>query len=424
MAALGLQAYGTKILRNGKPWRHVGVNHFALFMRELYDFGYPHGTLEGDLDMLKSRGIELVRVGFGWFSYQTWLDLYWLNQAQYWATVKRVLDAFAARNMLCLVNMGWGLLGFTQLTYYTTGATIPPIKLADRTSPLNAMWRAYVTEWATRFGNHPAVGMVQIGNENSAKLGNEYHPSWAMDGSYNTLLKLGPKPEGGYYTAAEKMSYAAQVSFDEQFVSLWHSLDPHGRIVCSGNAQGNGFGVAQRRTANLTADTLADWSGRPDTGGKPWVAHREQAYDVIETHTYPLAADTTKGQFYGDGVKTYRQHIQLHKQWADAAGKPLLLAEFGVCESGSPVDTVSCPTGKPADGSPVVARALWSEVMTAVEDFDVPIALGWNVDGVALPPVVNGSGFPTAPEWQLWSMTDPSRTYMLDSIQALNARRS
>lgn len=426
MATLGLQAVGTKIYRNGKPWRHVGVTHSALFQRELYSFpDMINPGLGPDLDAIKARGIQLLKVAFGWWDYQSWRDYYWNAKPAYWAALTRVLDAMAQRDIMCIANMGLSLTGLTQLTYLTTGATIPPARIADKTSPLYTLWTDYISEFVNRYKNHPAIGMWTFGNEVSAKLGNEYHPSWAIDGSYGGL-DLGTKPEGGKYAPADKMSPAVYQAWLQQLADIVHSRDPHARIVLSGNPVGNSCAVAQRRTANLTSDTYADWDGRPDTGGLPWMAYRDQACDAICTHDYPLLARTGDNQWFGDGDRTYGQHIAYHKAWADRAGKPLVIAEFGATRYGSMVDPVSSPgamTTLGTIGSAAVEQSLINEALTAIESNDIPVALCWNWDGQALVDT-NGNGvIDNAVEPYLWPLNHPSRTYILDAIQALNARR-
>lgn len=406
MTALGLQAVGTQVYRKGRPWRHVGVNHTMLFMQELFHFeGVQNQGLDGDLDAIQARGIDLVRVGFGWFDYIRWRDLYWLNQAQYWATVQRVLDAMAERDMVCIVVMAKGLLSFSQLTHYTTGATIAPNCITDPTSPLRTLWVDYVTEFVTRFKNHPAVGAWSPGNELSAKLGNEYRREWSMNGSVAGIT-LGNKPEGGTYTTGEHMSQATYVRFLAEFADIVRANDPHARMIVSGDAIGNSFAVGVRRQNSLAADNFADWNGRADTGGLPWVAYRDQSCDVICTHVYPPATVVGDNQFFGDGDRTYRQLIQLHKQWADQVGKPFFLEEFGSTRYAGAVDLA-------VNGSAVLEAQFFNDAMQSIVDFDVPIACVWNWTG-------NTAG---TLEWQWFELTHPTRTYQLDAIQALNSVR-
>lgn len=407
MPTLGLQAVGTQVYRNGAPWRHVGVNHFALFMRELYTFsGVANPGLSADVAAMQARGIKLVRVGFGWFGYSQWRDLYYLDQPTYWQTVTRVLDALESSGMLCIVNMGWSVPAFAQLTYHTTGNTIPPANFPDKTSPLYSLWTNYITEFVTRYKNHAAVGAWQFGNEMSGKLGNEWHPTWAVDGSFNSAVDLGLKPDGGSYSTGDQMSHAQYLAFTRQFVDLVHSLDPHARMVLSGDAVGNSFAVGVRRQANLSADSFADWNGRPDTGGLPWLVYREQAFDGLCHHVYPLAALVGDGQFFSDGDRTYRQHIQYAREWADIAGKPLILEEWGATQYGSNVDPVSTDLAS--------ETANFNEALQAIQDFDVPISCVWNW----------GGNVDVGIEWQVWDLTHPSRTYQIDAIQALNAVRT
>lgn len=403
---IGLQAVGTSVYRNGRPWRHVGVNNFALFMRELYSFsGVPNPGLVSDVNAMADRGIKLVRVGFGWFDYTRWRDLYHLDKPTYWAAVTRTLDALASRGVLCIANMGWSVQAFTQLTYYTTGATIAPSRLPDKTSALHSLWVEYITDFVSRYKNHPAIGAWQFGNEMSGKLGNEWRAEWAVDGSFNAAVDMGLKPEGTAYAASDKMSHANYVAFTRQFVDLVHSLDPHGRMVLSGDAIGNSFAVGVRRQNSLAADSYSDWDGRPDTGGVNWLAYREQAFDGVCSHIYPLAAQVGDGQFFSDADRTYREHIQYAKAWADEAGKPLILEEWGATRYGSNVDPTSTDLASETEN--------FTEALQAIQDYDVPISCLWNWGG-------NVSG---GIEWQLWDVTHSSRTYQLDAIQRVNESR-
>lgn len=428
MTPLGLQASGTKVLRKGKPWRHIGVNFCHAFWRELYSFPtIANAGLDADLDYLKARNIDLTRIGFGWFSYQTWRDLYWLNKTAYWNAVRYVLNKHSERDMLTIANIGWNLLAFTQLSYYITGATIGPNKLSDPTNWLYTFARNYIREWNYEVGNHPAIAAQEFGNETSAKFGNEYGPSWPVDGSYSPACDMGFKPDGTRYAANDKMLVQDYQVTMRDFRAEFKAADPWNRMFLTGDAMGNAFGVSVRRTGNLTSDTLADWdTKRADLGGRKWLDHREEFGDGICMHTYPLATyvnpNPANWQFFGDGVLTYRQHIQKQKQWADEAGKPLILEECGSTRYGSNVDPISNPAvlvnpvaARGTVGSEATEKALDAECNQAIVDYDVPIVLKWNLGGDITY---------TAAEWPLWDLKDPTRTYQLDAIREINRARS
>lgn len=410
---IGLQGVGTQVYRNGRPIRHIGVNHFSLFMRELYDFGIPNTGLTADLDAIAARGISVIRVGFGWFSYATWRDYYYNSQAAYWAKVDQVMDAMAARGICCIANIGWNLMAFTQLSYLSSGATIAPKFLADKTSPLYTLFANYVTTFVQRYKNHPAVGAWQFGNETSANFGNEMHPAWLLDGTGTdggatplpASCNWGTKPEGGTYSASDKMGFAEYTRFFQYFRELCYSNDPWGRMVLSGDAMGNSYAVGVRRANSLAADTYADWSGSSLTNFEPWVVHREAELTAICNHIYPLAAKIGDGQFYNGGDRTVAQHIGDSKAWADAAGKPFILEEWGATYRGSPVDPVSTNLA--------TETANFTEALNAIVANDVPLALVWNWGGNL-----------GATEWMKWDVTHSSRTYQLDAIQAVNAGRT
>lgn len=414
MPALGLQAAGTRIYKDGAPFRHVGVNHFSLFMREFVDFGIPNTGLDADLDAIAARDFKVIRVGFGFFSYETWRDYYYNAQAAYWMQLDRVLDAIASRGLVCIVNMGWNLRAFTQLSYLSTGATIGPNKLADKTSQLYTLFADYASAFVTRYRNHPAVGAWQFGTETSANFGNEMHASWLLDGTGTdggatplpTSCNWGTKPEGGTYAATDKMRPADYARFFEYLRELIYARDPHARMILSGDAMGNSYAVTVHRTNSLAADSYADWQGSSLTNFQSWVAYREAELPAVCNHIYPLAAKTGDGQFFSDGDRTLTQHIADSKAWADAVGKPFVLEEFGATYRGSPVDPVSTDLA--------TETANFTEALNAIVAQDVPLALVWNW----------GGNLSAGAEWMLWDVSHPSRTYQLDAIQAVNLYRT
>jgi hypothetical protein len=414
MASIGLQAVGTEVWKDGKPFRHIGVNHFSLCVREFYSLGIPNPGLGPDLDAIAARGIKVIRVGFGFTNYDRWRDHYYNDQPGYWATLDRVMDAMAQRGIVCIANMGWNLFAFTQLSYLYSGATLGMDKLADKTSPLYEMFAGYVTAFVTRYRNHPAVGAWQFGNETSANYGNEMHPSWLLDGTGTDAGGLplgdkndwGTKPEGGNYAPGDKMSFADYSRYFQQLRELIYANDPWARMVISGDAMGNSYAVTVRRANSLGADSLADWSGSPLTNFEPWLIYREAELPAFCNHIYPLAAKTGDSQFFSDGDRTVAQHIADSKAWANQAGKPFILEEWGATRYSSPVDPVSTDLAS--------ETANFTEALNAIVAQDVPLSLVWGWGGS----IVGSS------EWMRWDVTDPTRTYQLDAIQAVNAWRT
>jgi len=420
MPSLGLQAVGRQIFKDGAPFRHIGCNHFSLFMREFINFGVPNTGLANDVTAMAAAGIKVIRVAFGFYDYAGWRDYYYNAQPAYWAKVDQVMDAIAGAGLMVIANMGWSPRAFSQLTYLSTGATLAPRLMSDKTSPAYTLMEGYLTAFVQRYRNHPAVAAWEFGNENSVSLGNEFRAEWPLDGTgtdgggtalpYGTPggggTNWGTKPEGGNYAAADKMSNADYQRWCGYLREICYRNDPWGRMVLSGDAMGNAFAVTTRRANSLANDSRADWNGRPDTGGMSWLAYREAEFTAICNHIYPLATDTSKTAFFSDGVRTYGQHIADSKGWADAVDKPLVLEEFGATQYGSPVDPVST-------GSAVLEAANFNAALSGIVASDVPLALVWNWGG-ALGPV----------EWQKWDITHASRAYQLQAIQAVNASRT
>ena len=414
MTSIGLQAVGTQVYKDGRPFRHIGVNHFSLCVREFYSLGIPNPGLGADLDAIAARGIKVIRVGFGFTNYANWRDYYYNAQANYWATLDRVMDAMAARGICCIANMGWNLFAFSQLSYLSTGTTQGMNRLADKTSGLYALFAGYVTAFVTRYRNHPAVGAWQFGNETSANYGNEMYPTWKLDGTgtdggglpLSTKNDWGTKPEGGTYAPGDKMSFADYTRYFGYLRELIYQNDPWARMVISGDAMGNSFAVTVRRANSLAADSRGDWQGSALTNFQPWLVYREAELPAFCNHIYPLAAKIGDGQFFSDGDRTVAQHIADSKTWADASGKPFILEEWGATRYNSNVDQVSVDLA--------TETANFTEALNAIVANDVPLSLVWNWGG----DIAGGS------EWMRWKLTDQSRTYQLDAIQAVNAGRT
>lgn len=412
MASLGLQAVGRQIYKDGKPFRHIGMNHFSLFQREFFDLGIPNPGLAVDVNAMAAAEFKVIRVGFGFYGYPQWRDYYYNNQTAYWAIADRVLDSIAAAGMVCIVNMAWSLMGFTQLTYLSAGATQGPAKLGDKTSSLYALFAAYATTFIRRYKNHPGVAAWEFGNESSGTMGNEMHPSWPVDGTglsgglaIPSGTNFGTKPEGGTYAVADKMTNAQFLRYTQYCRELCDSNDPWGRMVLSSETAGNSFAVKIRRFDSLAADSFSDWSGRPDTGGVPWVVYRDQSYHALCDHIYPLTTVPGDGRWFSDGKLTYAQQITNLKTWADFANKPAVLEEFGATSWGSATDPVSTDLAS--------ETALFNQAVGAVVSADIPLALVWNWGG--------NIGIA---EWMKWDVTIPARAYQVNAIKAINAART
>ena len=424
----GMQVRGTSIYVDGAPLRHIGINAFPLFMRELISMGVRNNGLTADLAAIKAAGFRFVRIGFGFYAYADWRDRYYNDKVTYWATVQRVLDACQAAGIGVGVTMAWLPKEFAKLTFHVYGASQSMGSFGEPSSGLWALWADYITQFVTRFANHPAVWWWTPFNEASGALGPEWFPGWKVDGTGtdggatplpSSTFNWGAKPEGGTYAATDVMSRPQWHRWAQMTVNLIRANDPHARAITSGNGLGMAFAVRCANTNSLGADSLTQWQGSTGiTEFQPWPTYRDRAFDTIGGHIYMRSALTGDGQFWSDGdCPSYARMIQYFKEWADAARKPFFLAEFGA-SSRSSVDSVSNTSTEYSN---------FAAAVQAIIDNNIPAAAAWNWGGT-----LNDGTLPTdpaspysgaGPEWGAWDLSHPSNSAKLALLTATNAAR-
>lgn len=404
--SLGLQRSEQKLLQRGKEFRGVGVNHFSLFVRELFDFsasGAPNTGLENDLQRISGLGIPFIRVCFGWWDYTRWRDLYAINNAAYWATADRVIKACERYGVGVIADMFWDWRGFTELSHYY-GAFESVEQSSQPTSATWARMTAHMQQFVQRYAESPAIWAWEFANEACSNAGPEFGAAWALDGTFAPWLNWGLRPDGvTARTANEKLSMLGYRRIQRQFRNIVKANDPHNRIILAGNASGNSFAVRVWTTGGLDASRLTDYSGVALTEYRPYLEWINQSSDVLSTHLYPGAARVGDGIYYADGDRTLTQHYADLAGWAAGAKKPLCVTEFGATYRGDPVDSVSVDEA--------TERANFFEAVAAITNNNIPLTACWNY---------GGNIFSTL-NWMKWDITHPTRQYQLDAVVGMNS---
>ena len=147
-----------RLLKDGTPYRGIGINYFSAFSRTLEDAGdesYREGLAE-----LAGRGIPFIRFmacGFwpkGWKLYREDKDAYF-----------RIMDQFVQ----AAEEYGIGLI--PSLFWYN--ATVPDLvgeprgAWGDPDSKTIAFMRQYTSEVVARYLDSPAIWAWELGNEYS-----------------------------------------------------------------------------------------------------------------------------------------------------------------------------------------------------------------------------------------------------------------
>jgi hypothetical protein len=340
----------------------------------------------------------------------SWLNGWYLNRDAYFVALDRAVEAAEKYGIGLVPVLAWSLRSFTDTVWPVNGVFEGPNKLADSSSYSWALFVEFITEIIDRYKFSPAIYWWELSNEPTGVLGPEYFSTWPVDGTgvdggaaSLAFINWGLRPNGGNYTASDKMSLPDWLKFTDRATRLIKQLDPHKRMVTSGCGQGNSFAVKTITTNTIAADTLAEWNGSSNTGFTSWPDYRDKYFDAHTNHVYPLS--TSNVRFFNGAEQTGAQMIALHKGWADAAKKPFFLGDFGASYVVGSPDEVSTSAGNEATE--------FNSLLASIVLNNVQLSAAWNFGGNL-----------TGQVWAKWVMNDASRRYQLEAIATQNASMS
>jgi len=405
LSALGLQVKGTQILHNGTLIRGVGVNHFSAFLDR---YGSPVNTglaydSDGALALAKSVGAPFIRCSFGLLSADQWQNQYFLDKARYYGVVDGLVAKCEALGLGIIVNQVWDARTFAKWALLRYGTVGVPADYAIAGSNVWNMQEELIAEFVTRYKNSPAIWAWSWCNEAVFALGPEYWRGWLVDGTSPVFADWGNKLESPVtkYAPEDKLLWAGYLRWAQRTRDLYKRYDPHARVVVSGDHNGATFGASAKVGNFFGPDTLSQWNGIGATENRPFVEYTNGPYDVICSHTY--GKSSSDGENFADSDLTNTTFINQIKTWADGAGKPLFMEEFGA-SSYSSLDSAFST-------SPTVERQNFEELLAAIQANGIQLSAVWNLVGDL------SSGL----DWQRWNLMDPLRRYQLDAIAAANA---
>lgn len=398
---LGLQVSGTTFTKDGRVFRGLGINHYALALNELDDMGVGGiGGYSADMTAIKQTwGLPFIRCSFGWYYRTSWYNNYYLNKTAYFAKLDLIVSKAEELGVGLIPSLFWSLRGFCDMTFDVYGTLSPMSALSNKSSNAWLLASTFITEIVTRYKSSPAIWAWSLGNEIASSCGPEYFSTWIPDGSSQAFLNWGARPGGGTYTASDMMTMQQYRVFTQNCIELIHSIDTYGRFISSGNALGNSFAVGAQTASTATADTLAQWNS--SVLSMPWVKYRDFNFDTVCCHAYPQSL--VNGTFFNGSEKTNSELIALHKGWADAANRPFFLEEFGATYHGDPVDQISTDLTTETDN--------FNAALSAISANNIQLASAWNY----------GGNFAGGSAWMKWKMSDPAKQYQLVALATANA---
>lgn len=358
---LGLAVRGGLLVKDGKPFRGIGVNYFDCFYRTLAnpkDTSYREG-----FKVLKEHGIPFARfMACG----------YWPKDNELYLTDKQAYFKLMDGVVKSAEEHGVGLIPSFFFCYSTVPDIVgePMMEWGNPKSKTIAFMRGYTREMVTRYRNSPAIWGWEFGNEImlSADLHSEQHrpPVWPTLGTAKTRSKLDE-------LTSEAARYA-QTAFAEEV----RKLDKD-RIILSGNAfpRASAWHLsAERNWKHDSREQFADALLRDNA----------DPMDVICVHLYPDFLTRF------DRALTYAELLRVSLDIAAKAGKPLFVEEFGTDEATGPA-----------------ARKEFERMLSAIEKTHAPLAALWVYDFEGQKDTYNVSA-------------TNSRAYQLDAISKANGK--
>ena len=271
---------------NGVPIREIGVCAPTL-MTEYQEAGTLKFLTE--FPLIAQAGFNFVRLRACALFPNGWTAGYFANPTEFYKRTATVLDAASEH--------GLGLI----LTLFPRAATMTDITgqsvntgFATPSSPTNTLISSILTEFCTRFKDHPAVAAWEIGNEYSLFAANSALPSVRTDEG----------TPSSYTAPQDVMTLETMRNFYASVRDQIHAIDTSGRIIMTGN--GGPAGQIEKSLANYL--TLLPLDNPVDT----WSYHK-------------YARNDFGSRAYSD----LRDSLITINKAAKLAGKPLILGEFG-----------------------------------------------------------------------------------------------
>lgn len=355
------------VLRDGKPYRAVGINYFSAFSRMLVKA--DDTSYEAGLDELVKRGIPFIR----FMACPFWpkeYDLYKTDPAAYFRLMDVFVKAAEQRNIGLIPSLCW------------YDATVPDLMdeprsaWGDPNSKTIAFMRQYVSEVVTRYMNSPALWAWELGNEYSlgADLPNaaQFRP-WVVP-------NLGTRAERG---PGDDLTHDMVVAACREFGNAVRQIDKV-HPVTTGNSLPRNSAEHLRREHAWAQDSreelvqnLVDITPDPN--------------NLISVHVYPQEHEKR----FEQPDTSYLEILQLCMKASAQSGKGLFVGEFGAADDEK-------------NGGPEKARREFTGLLAAIEEAGVPLSALWVFDLPFQESFVNVS--PTnARSWQLDELEKANR---------------
>jgi len=308
------------LVRDGRPYRAIGVNYFDCFgrtLRDPADRSYENGFAE-----LEKLGIPFARIMACGF-WPSDMRLYQQDKAAYFRLLDGVVQSAEKHNVGLIMSLFWN------------SATVPDLVGESRNQWGNAnsktigFMRTYIGDLVQRYVNSPAIWGWEFGNE------------FALDADLPNAASHRPPvvPSVGTpttRTAADDVTHEIVRAAFMEFAREVRRHEPK-RLIISGNSVPRATAWHQWREHNWKKDS-------PEQYTQMLLGDNPDPMNVISIHAY-------------DDFD-----VAPSLQIARAAKKPLFVGEFG------------------ASGADDDAREKFLLMLKSIEENPVPLAALWVYD--------------------------------------------
>ena len=250
---------------------------------------------------LAAQGMTVVRFAlFGYYPL-TFSSAYITNNSTFVTNLDALFASAQANGILLIPSL------------FFNGSQLPPIygehlnAIGNPASATYAAMRNIITWFVNRYGNHPALAMIEFSNELDNRIGNNaFFPSLSSTSPSNGYpLSSDMDTPAAWTYPQDCYTFETVTNALTMFKNTVHAINPN-LVTMSGNqgirAVDIGlplYGYIQQRIMDDTTDTLT-------------------------AHTYYT------NDFYNTDYFNFEQYLIALKAGALAAGKPLIIGEWGI----------------------------------------------------------------------------------------------
>ena len=319
-AGLGLTVSAKGVLlREGRPYRGIGVNYFSAFYRTLHDPGDT--SYEAGFRTLHDLHIPFCRLMGGGF-WPNEQRLYHDDPHEFFRRFDAVVRSAERSHVGLIPSLFWNEATVPDLVGEPVSAW------ADPKSKTRKYMRGYVRDVVGRYRRSPAIWGWEFGNEFNLSVdlpnATEHRPQIAV--ALGTPATRSARDEVTYEDI--RAAFAA-------FAQEVRRYDPD-RLLSTG-------------------DSFPRESAWHNWKEKTWVADTPAQAALMLRLDNPAPTDVISVHAYGDSVAALRADAALSRKW----GKPLFVGEFG---------------------APGKSEAEFRSILKAIEDAEVPLASLWVYD--------------------------------------------